>query len=314
MHLGTRARTALALTAMLLTTASVAVAADLVITGTPGNDTLTGTAEAEAIYGRAGNDTINAGGGDDDLDGGSGSDILNGGDGRDAVSYAGAAGAGVQVAIDGVASDGFPGEDDKIGTDVEDIYGTDGDDKITGSPAANTIDGGGGTDLLDGGPGPDVVFGGEGEDTIMARDGEVDRIECGGGRDSVTVDLGDVVAGDCENVAKPQVTIRPGLTLNAKKGGKKIIISSIVSKSNVRIICITCKKNSQKTVVDAKSVSLSKGNVAVFPWKEHIKGKTIELGVRAPDSAPTCIRFKVKNNFSYTSDRKTPCTSAAKDV
>ncbi len=314
MHLGTRARTAFALTAMLLTTASAAVAADLVITGTPGNDTLTGTGESEAIYGRAGDDTINAGGGDDDLDGGPGSDVLNGGDGRDAVSYAAPAGAiGVQVAIDGVAGDGVAGEGDNVGTDVEDIYGTEGDDKITGSAAANTLDGAGGADLLDGGAGPDVLIGGEGDDTIAARDGEVDRIECGGGRDSVTVDLGDVVAADCESVTKPQVTIRPGLTLNAKKGGKKIIISSIVSKSNVRIICVTCKGGG-KTVVDAKAVSLSKGNIAVFPWKAFIKNQTIEVGVRAPDSSPTCIRFKVRSNFSYSSDRKTPCTSAAKDV
>ncbi len=296
--------------AALAVTAGAAVGADVVVSGTAGNDTLTGTAASEAIYGRDGNDTINGAAGDDDLDGGPGSDVLMGGEGRDAASYSG---AGVEVTIDGVANDGVSGEGDNVGVDVEDLYGTEADDKLTGSAVANTIDGAGGADRIDGGAGQDDLFGGDGPDTIAARDGEIDRVECGGGNDTVTADRNDVVAADCESVAKPQVTLPPGLTLNARPGSKKIIISTIVSKSSVRLICVSCKRSKQR-VIDVKAVRLSKGKVAVFKLAPQIRNQTIELGVRAPDSAPVCVRYKVKRNYRYSTDRKTACTSAAKDV
>ncbi|MDX6732905.1 MAG: hypothetical protein QOC54_2853, partial [Baekduia sp.] len=53
-----------------------------------------------------------------------------------------------------------------------------------------------------GGSGNDTIIGGNGNDAISARDGEVDTIRCGAGRDRVTADAGDRVAGDCEVVAR----------------------------------------------------------------------------------------------------------------
>lgn len=310
MHLVSRARTSIALLAMFLSVAAPALAADLIITGTAANDTLTGTAEPEAIYGRGGDDSISGGGGDDDLDGGPGSDLLRGGEGRDAVSYGGS--VGVEATIDGVADDGTAGEKDNIGLDVEDLFGTESDDKLTGSAAANTLDGAGGADRLDGGPGPDVLIGGDGPDTITARDAEIDRIECGGGFDSVTVDLVDVVAADCESIAKPQLTAAPGLTLISKRP-KKLILSTVLAGSAVRIYCVAGKGCKGK-VVDVASVKLGKGNTVRFKLPEKIKGAAIEIGVRAPDASPVCVRFKITKSFRYSTDKKTACTTAAKDV
>ena len=96
-------------------------------------------------------------------------------------SYSGA--AQIVVTLDGAPNDGAAGEGDNVGPDVEDIFGADGPDKLTGSSADNTIDGGAGDDRLTGGRGHDAIFAGDGEDVIEARDGSVDRIECGAGRD-----------------------------------------------------------------------------------------------------------------------------------
>jgi hypothetical protein len=51
-----------------------------------------------------------------------------------------------------------------------------------------------------GGPGPDRIDGGDGNDTIDAVDQTADVIGCHGGNDTVSADLVDSVAGDCETV------------------------------------------------------------------------------------------------------------------
>ena len=99
--------------------------------------------------------TIVGGSGDDTLAGQSGSgDTLNGGPGVDSVSYADRP-HGVVVALDGIANDGRPGENDNL-WDVENVTGGPGDDRLSGNRGANVIDGGAGDDVLDGGPGPEL--------------------------------------------------------------------------------------------------------------------------------------------------------------
>jgi hypothetical protein len=187
-----------ALVAALLVLPTVALAA--VITGTEGPDTnLNGTAGDDTISGLGGNDRINGLGGNDVLDGGPGSDDLAGGSGRDAVSYATAA-APVVVTIDDLANDGTAGEQDNVQTDVEDLFGGAGNDRLTGSAGANTIDGGPGADRIIGGAGGDALFGGEGDDRIESLDGRVDRVECGPGDDAVIADEQDLVDPSCEIV------------------------------------------------------------------------------------------------------------------
>ena len=92
----------------------------------------------------------------------------------------------------------------------------DGEDHLDGGAGNDNVDGGFGDDVLVGGPGRDTISGdlagGDcgplwckypyGNDTIQARDGEVDSITCGAGTDSVSADPQDVVAPDCETVAR----------------------------------------------------------------------------------------------------------------
>jgi hypothetical protein len=91
------------------------------------------------------------------------------------------------------------------------LRGTDGKDRLVGTPSADTIyglagddsvSGRGGADLLVPGFGRDSVQG-EGEnDRIAAQDGAVDNVSCGAGLDVVTADLEDVVSADCETVSR----------------------------------------------------------------------------------------------------------------
>jgi Ca2+-binding RTX toxin-like protein len=85
---------------------------------------------------------------------------------------------------------------------VEAVIGTSFDDQLTGDARPQAIRGGDGNDLIDGGGGNDLLSGQGGDDTIAARDGRIDVVACGGGTDSVTADRRDVVARDCESVAR----------------------------------------------------------------------------------------------------------------
>jgi Ca2+-binding RTX toxin-like protein len=61
-----------------------------------------------------------------------------------------------------------------------------------------------------GGAGSDVLFGGAGSDRISTQsDSAVDRSTCGAGRDLVNVDAGDIVAKDCEVVARRVSRFQP---------------------------------------------------------------------------------------------------------
>jgi hypothetical protein len=292
--------------------AATALAQDAVITGTDGNDVLNGTPAGESIYGGAGNDVINAGAGDDDLDGGPGADVLNGGDGSDSVAYDGS--AGVDVTFDGAANDGASGEGDNVGADVEDVFGGDGPDKLTGDGAANTIDGGAGDDHISGGKGEDVLLGGDGDDLIDSRDGVRDRVECGAGADTATIDRIDVVSSDCERRGKPPVTITPGLTLLTRK--RQLVISSITARSAVTVACVRhCHPASPPTraILRRASVTLDAGRTARLPLPARIAGATIELGVTARGAETKCVRYRIGRRFgSVTPLKGVRCTTVAR--
>src|SRR4051794_1655761 len=112
---------------------------------------LAGAARAAVLTGTPGNDMLRGGPGDDVIDGGPGADDTARGRGIAAVTYAGR--PAVVVTIDDLANDGPPGEHDNVQTDIEDVYGGDGADALSGSAGANTLEGGPGDDLLSGGGG-----------------------------------------------------------------------------------------------------------------------------------------------------------------
>jgi uncharacterized repeat protein (TIGR01451 family) len=177
--------------------------------GGSGNDTLTGSALDNVLIGGPGSDTLNGGPGDDILDAGGGADALNGGAGEDVADYSSRTNA-VNVSLDGVANDGESGENDNVGTDVEDVVGGGGDDILTGNAQANLLDGGDGNDLLDGGLGPDTLVGGPGLDDTVDYSSRTDPVTVNldgtsssgnagdgppGARDTIESDVEDAIGG-----------------------------------------------------------------------------------------------------------------------
>jgi Ca2+-binding RTX toxin-like protein len=189
--------------------------------GGPGNDTLFGG-------GQASNDRLEGEDGNDTLDGRWGADIMNGGPGIDTVDYRGHEAdpgdgslVGVNSVPDGIANDGsgyidanFGGGGppyDNVGSDIENVIGSEGPDNIFGTGAANRLEGRGGDDLIHADAGNDTIDGGTGADTI---DGGADtdtatyasrtanvRVTIGGGADDgeIAANEGDNVMGTIEN-------------------------------------------------------------------------------------------------------------------
>jgi Ca2+-binding RTX toxin-like protein len=182
------------------------------------------------VFGGRGDDTISTEVGPDYLNGGAGNDLLEGfgggdmyvgGGGVDTVSYDGATEFrngtdGVTVTTDGAANDGFPGDDDNVEADVENVTGTAYDDTITGNAGVLEGEGGNdsltlttgggaeygsiGNDSLHAGPVFTLLSGGLGNDTLFSADNVKDRDNCGNGSaDTVTADAHDVIA-NCEIV------------------------------------------------------------------------------------------------------------------
>jgi len=160
-----------------------------VFNGTPGNDTLPGAGQDfsgnNTISGLDGNDSINAGAGNDLVDGGAGTDTLDGGTGNDTLI----GGAGNDTLIGGADVDtadysyltsnltatlaasgsttvtAVANSDVDILTDIENLIGGSGNDRLEGNnTAANSLSGGAGNDILIGRDGNDTLDGGAGID------------------------------------------------------------------------------------------------------------------------------------------------------
>jgi len=139
---------------------AIGTAADDVLRGDGGANTLTGGFGEDLLLGLGGNDTLDGRAGDDRLGGaagndlligGGGTDVLSGGPGLDTASWAGYR-AGVNVTLDGRPGDGVRGENDNAL--VENVIGGTGSDLITGTAGRNVIDGGAGNDRISGTPTP----------------------------------------------------------------------------------------------------------------------------------------------------------------
>jgi Ca2+-binding RTX toxin-like protein len=169
--------------------------------GGAGNDLirLGGAASSSDLNGGDGNDSLWGAAGDDLFDGGKGADVFTGGAGIDSVSYRGRT-TPVIADIDGVADDGAPDERDNIRTDIEQLFGGNANDTLSGSAAPNrlfgaegndTLNGFGGNDDLQPEGGNDTLTGGDGDDTATygpATDGS-DRFGGGAGRDTASYRL-----------------------------------------------------------------------------------------------------------------------------
>lgn len=207
---------------------------DNIINGEGGNDTILAGEGDDVISGGSGSDDLFGEAGDDILKGDTGNDLIDGGAGNDTASYVDATGR-VVVFLDGtpanvrggqgtdtlvsienlIGSDfddrlvgnaddnvltGGAGDDVLIGLDGNDtLYGGAGNDSLTGSGGDDLLYGGDGNDFFDGLGGADTIFGGAGEDTIFTGN-EVDTIDGGAGDDNIQASAGeDVVFGGSGN-------------------------------------------------------------------------------------------------------------------
>lgn len=137
------------------------------LTGTAFADNLDGSSGNDMLVGGAGDDTLTGGWGNDNLYGGLGNDVLIGGDGTsDSVDYFWAtSGVTVNLAVTVAQNTGAEGMD--VITTVENVFGSEFNDGLTGDSLANFLQGGGGNDTLTGGLGADTLNGGLGNDLFV---------------------------------------------------------------------------------------------------------------------------------------------------
>lgn len=135
-----------------------------------------GSAWNDNLYGTADINVISAGGGDDAIQGGWGADVLDGGDGNDRAFFGTDSGA---VWVHLGTGEGFwnEAEGDSF-INIENLFGTRGNDLLYGSDADNIIQGDWGDDNIGGGAGADRLFGGIGADLLDGGTG-ADHIDGG---------------------------------------------------------------------------------------------------------------------------------------
>ena len=125
---------------------------------------INGSLRNEFLIGTSQNDVINGGAGIDTLEGGAGDDVLDGGADIDTVGYVRAS-AGVTVDLSIV------GQQDTLGagldtlSNIENLFGSNFNDTLTGDAGNNQIRGDDGDDILVGGLGDDILRGDAGTDT-----------------------------------------------------------------------------------------------------------------------------------------------------
>ncbi len=161
------------------------------IDGSNHADIIFGDAAGNWFRANAGDDVLMGGGGDDRLSGGLGADLIDGGEGTaDIADYSYATGA---VGLSLLLGNGFAGEaDGDILSGIENVYGSNFSDTITGNSEANRLVGNDGNDTLVGLGGRDVLIGGYGADHLDGGDGATDVADYGGASSAVGVDLSSV--------------------------------------------------------------------------------------------------------------------------
>ena len=98
---------------------------------------------------------------------GAGNNVLNGGSGSDTVSYL-YAGSAVTASLASTAAQATGGSGSDTLAAIENLTGSNYNDKLTGNSANNKLSGGLGNDVLNGGAGADNMTGGDGSDNYYA--------------------------------------------------------------------------------------------------------------------------------------------------
>lgn len=125
-------------------------------------DRMYGTAAADTLDGADGKDVLSGGAGRDTLIGGASADKLVGGADEDRAQYAESTKGLVVSLANPTLNTGIAKGDTYDG--IEDVYGSDFSDTLSGDGANNTLWGADGNDVLAGGIGADALVGGSGID------------------------------------------------------------------------------------------------------------------------------------------------------
>ncbi len=170
---------------------------DNILIGNGGEDFINGLGGDDSIFGGIGNDQldggdgddfISGGDGDDTLKGGLGNDVFSGGNGIDSVDFSSLTNMiNVDLSLGIVAGEGS----DTI-SGVENIIGSNQNDRLVGDSFVNNIYGNDGSDFIDAKGGDDTLYGGEGNDILRGGEGD-DFLKGGAGLD--IADYGDASSG-----------------------------------------------------------------------------------------------------------------------
>ncbi|MFC5358217.1 hypothetical protein ACFPMG_24825, partial [Azospirillum himalayense] len=157
--------------------------------GSQFDDHLTGNAGNNGLYGDGGNDTLDGGAGNDYLEGGWEADTLDGGDGTDSAGYYNSgSGVTVDLTLTGPQISAGDAAGDVL-ISIENLIGSQFDDRLTGDGQANYLEGSNGDDTLDGGAGNDTLRGGAGNDVLIGGAGTMDLADYQTSPNAVSVNL-----------------------------------------------------------------------------------------------------------------------------
>ncbi|MEO1199647.1 MAG: calcium-binding protein [Pseudomonadota bacterium] len=147
--------------------------------GVGGNDTLFAWGEGDNLYGQNGDDMLYAGNGKDRLDGGAGNDT---------ASFQHILGNNIDAHL-GYGNTLLDGSVHHILVGIENLIGTNHDDRLSGDDGANKLTGWYGDDILMGHDGDDHLIGGQGKDELWGL-GDNDTLKGGEGSDILFGDDG----------------------------------------------------------------------------------------------------------------------------
>jgi Ca2+-binding RTX toxin-like protein len=152
---------------------------------------------------------------------GAGNNSLNGSTGTDTVSYAyglsGTTGVTVSLAVANAQTTVGSGSDTLVS--IENLTGSNYNDRLTGNTGANSLNGGTGNDILNGGAGADSMSGGDGSDTYYVDNAgdvvsETNAVAATGGTDHVHSTLSAYTLGNNVENGRILATAAANLTGN----------------------------------------------------------------------------------------------------